>query len=80
MVMIKVHQTEVGAPGKSHSGVLDRAGELYEFASRNHETDLSLGPSLLFGYGGHFGCIWVVWGELMTRGVGEELLLDISRD
>lgn len=74
-VLICCDHVEVGAPGKSHGRVLNHAGELYEFTSGNHKTDLSLAPSLLFGYGGCFGCVWIVW-----RGVGEELLLAISRN
>ena len=63
------NHVEIGAPGKSHNGVLDRVGELHEFASRNHETDLSLGPLLLlFRYGGRFGCVRVVWKGVNDKG------------
>jgi len=68
--LIRRDHAEVGAPGKSHAGVLDCAGELHEFTSGNHETDLSLGPLLLFGYGGCFGCVRVVWRGVNDDGYG----------
>ena len=69
-VLIRRNHVEIGAPGKSHAGVSDIAGELYEFTSRNHETDLSLGLLVLFGDGGCFGCVRVVWRGVNDGGHG----------